>query len=297
MRQHPGMRLAPPPADARPFTRLQEMAIEKAARAIREASALVIATGAGMGVDSGLPDFRGNDGLWTARDDKADFGLEMIRLMSPHGLVADSARAWGFYAELMALCERARPHAGFMALRGLCRRMAEGHFVFTSNIDRHFQSACFDPDRIVECHGTMHLLQCTAACGVGLFRPRVRVEVDPATHCAKRPLPACPSCGAMARPNILMFADGRWDRSATDQQHRRLEAWLDTVTRNKARLVVVECGAGTSISTVRTFSERTVAEGKGLLVRINVSEAQVPPGHIGIAARALPALQAIAAHI
>ncbi|APR79444.1 NAD-dependent protein deacetylase of SIR2 family protein [Minicystis rosea] len=286
-----------PPADSGPFTHLHEAVIDKAARAVREASALVIATGAGMGVDSGLPDFRGNDGLWSARDGKTDFGAQMVRLMSPHGLTADSARAWGFYTELMNLCERARPHAGFMALRGLCRRMSEGHFVLTSNLDRHFQGACFDPERIVECHGTMHLLQCTAACGVGLFRPRVRVEVDPATHCAKRPLPACPSCGALARPNVLMFADARWDRSVTDAQYRRLYAWLDTIAQRKARLVVIECGAGTSIATVRTFSERIVADGKGLLIRINVAEARVPQGHIGIPGRALPVLRALAARV
>jgi NAD-dependent SIR2 family protein deacetylase len=175
--------------------------------------------------------------------------------------------------------------------------MGEGAFVFTSNIDGHFQRAGFEPERIVECHGTMHRLQCTTACGAGVFPHRARVEVDPATGRAREPLPACPACGRLARPNVLMFADAKWDRTSTDEQYRRLHTWLDRITKAKARLVVIECGAGTSIATVRRFSERTITEKKGLLVRINVDEHEIPLGHIGIKQRALPALRALAARV
>jgi hypothetical protein len=98
-------------------------------------------------------------------------------------------------------------------------------------------------------------------------------------------------------PNVLMFADAKWDRTSTDEQYRRLHTWLDRITKAKARLVVIECGAGTSIATVRRFSERTITEKKGLLVRINVDEHEIPLGHIGIKQRALPALRALAARV
>ena len=267
-----------------------EAAIERAARAIREANALLITTGAGMGVDSGLPDFRGRHGVWAG-----DFGHDVKQLMSPKGLRERSGRAWGFYAEAVALFDRTPPHSGFLVLQRLAERMTEGYFGFTSNVDRHLQRAGLDPARIVECHGTMERLQCTVECGVGIFPQRGRVAVDPRTHEALAPLPSCPQCGAMARPNVLMFADFKWDGRISDLQRQRMNDWLDRVARSKARLAVIECGAGTTIATVRSMSELVTVDRQALLVRINPDEPMVPDGHISIARGAREALHAIAA--
>ena len=67
------------------------------------------------------------------------------------------------------------------------------------------------------------------------------------------PLPSCPRCGGLARPNILMFGDWGWDSVAVRDQQRRLQSWLASVAG--ARIVVVECGAGTAIPTVRLTCE------------------------------------------
>ena len=172
--------------------------------------------------------------------------------------------------------------------------MPHGFFVFTSNVDGQFQRAGFPSDRIVEVHGAIDWLQCTAECGIGIYEcdpsNTKPVEVDEQTMRAVGPLPSCPKCGATARPNILMFGDWEWDGSRTGEQQQRLSVWFQEI--RKVRLVTIECGSGQAISTVRNFCERT-SSSNGALIRINPREPGVPEGQIGIAAGALETLQSI----
>ena len=271
----------------------------QAARALEGARALVITAGAGMGVDSGLPDFRGDEGFWRAYPPYKDLGLGFSSLANPRWFATDPAFAWGFYGHRLELYRKTRPHDGFGVLARLARRMDQGCFVFTSNVDGQFQRAGFDPERIVECHGAIDSLQCTRACGAGIFpADPYNVEVDPTSFRAKEPLPTCPRCGAMARPNVLMFGDGGWDGSRTDAQEERLGAWLVSIRAEaRGRVVVIECGAGTAIPTVRGFSERIATSLDGLLVRINVREPEVPAGHVGLPLGARAALTEIHSRI
>lgn len=267
--------------------------LERAARAVADATALVIGAGAGMGVDSGLPDFRGPQGFWRAYSPYQKLGLAFEDLANPRWFVDDPELAWGFYGHRLALYRRTTPHQGFTALRRLAERMAEGCFVFTSNVDGAFQRAGFDAARICEVHGAIDVLQCTEARCRGLWSADgVQVQVDEASFRARPPLPRCPRCGAMARPNILMFGDWGWDSMRSDEQGARLEDWR-RVTQS-ARTVVIECGAGTAIPSVRRFSERLRAEG-ATLIRINLRE---PEGaDIGLSSGARAALEAIAARV
>jgi NAD-dependent SIR2 family protein deacetylase len=268
--------------------------IEKAADAIKRTDALLIGAGAGMGVDSGLPDFRGDQGFWRAYPPYAKLGLSFVEMANPDWFSRDPQLGWGFYGHRLSLYRATKPHKGFHILKKWGSRMPHGFFVFTSNVDGQFQRAGFPADRIVEVHGAIDWLQCTSRCGVGIYEcdpsnPRP-VEVDEQTMRAVGPLPSCPQCGAIARPNILMFGDWEWDGSRTDEQQLRLNHWLQEI-RGK-RLVAVECGSGQAISTVRNFCEDATAT-DGTLIRINPREPGVPTGEIGIAAGALETLEAI----
>jgi NAD-dependent SIR2 family protein deacetylase len=264
-----------------------------AAKAIAQADALVIAAGAGMGVDSGLPDFRGVEGFWRAYPPLAKLGLNFSAMANPQWFQRDPALAWGFYGHRLNLYRATRPHEGFGVLRRWAERMPRGAFVFTSNVDGQFTRAGFDPNRIVEAHGAIDFLQCTRPCRSDIFPAEgVAVRVDESTLRAERPLPTCPQCGALARPNILMFGDYGWDSSRTEGQSALFSTWRRSLGSD-ARLVVVECGAGMAIPTVRAASERLVERPRATLIRINVREPEVPDGHIGLAMGARDALLAM----
>jgi NAD-dependent SIR2 family protein deacetylase len=266
------------------------VSVPAAARAIARARALLVTAGAGMGVDSGLPDFRGNEGFWKAYPPYRRLGLSFVEMANPRGFQIDPPFAWGFYGHRLNLYRGTVPHAGFATLRRWGEAMAHGSFVFTSNVDGQFQRAGFDEARILECHGSIHHVQCTEPClDVVRTADAVAVDID-AQFRAREPLPRCPACGGLARPNVLMFGDGAWVAGRTEAQERRFGTWLDGVPLEE--LVVVELGAGTAVPTVRLLGERLQRQG-ATLVRINVREPEGPPGTIGLAGGAAATLAAI----
>jgi NAD-dependent SIR2 family protein deacetylase len=269
--------------------------IQRAAEAIGSADALLITAGAGMGVDSGLPDFRGPQGFWRAYPPYAKLGLNFIELANPRWFARDPALAWGFYGHRLITYRSTTPHHGFAVLRNWAARAPHGAFVFTSNVDGHFQRAGFEQQRVAEVHGSVHWMQCTRRCGVGIFpADDTQVAIHEETMRAIEPLPRCPSCGELARPNVLMFNDWEWEDDRTMAQMQRLEDWLGSL---RGRLVIVECGAGRAVPTVRSFSERIAISAGALLVRINLREPEAPDGHLGLSVGARECLQRIHAHV
>jgi NAD-dependent SIR2 family protein deacetylase len=262
--------------------------IEGAAQLLREAGSLLICAGAGMGVDSGLPDFRGTHGFWQAYPALRDSGIDFHEIANPAAFASDLALAWGFYGHRLGLYRDTVPHAGFAILRELAARMPGGAFVFTSNVDGQFQRAGFDEEHIVECHGSIHHLQCTLPCSNATWSARdFAPAVDQQACRLRSDPPRCPHCGALARPNILMFNDSEWIGERTDAQFERLRRW-----RAQARdLVVVELGAGVDIPSVRRMSGLQGVP----IVRINPRAPQLD-GHPGVAISltAGAALQSIA---
>ncbi len=269
-----------------------EAALDEAARLVAAADALLITAGAGMGVDSGLPDFRGPGGFYEAYPAFAGLGLDFVDLANPAWFERDPGLAWGFYGHRLHLYRSTSPHRGFDLLLEIAAAMPGGWFVFTSNVDGQFQAAGFDPERIVECHGSIHHLQCCKPCSPAIWDAAgTTVEVDPDTMRARPPLPRCPGCGGLARPNILMFGDWSWLPSRTARQEQRFEAWLRTA--KKSRLAVIEIGAGTAVPTVRMLSERMAVGPGARLVRINPREPAAPPGDPSIPLPAGRALEEI----
>lgn len=263
--------------------------LQRCAELIGEADGLLVTAGAGMGVDSGLPDFRGPEGFWRHYPALAADRLRFEEIASPRSFERDPSQAWGFYGHRLKLYRATRPHAGFGCLQQIAQSLPHGAFVVTSNVDGQFQRAGFAADRLCEIHGSIHFLQCShGGCRAGIwpadgFLP----EVDEQACRLLNALPVCPGCGALARPNILMFGDAQWCDERTDAQYRALSEWLEGVRRP----VVIEIGAGTAIPSIRRLGERFER-----LIRINPRESQVPrPAAIGLAMGGLEALQAIGA--
>lgn len=273
----------------------QELLFERAAGLIAQANALVIGAGAGMGVDSGLPDFRGNEGFWRAYPALGQAQLDFTDIANPHAFETDPALAWGFYGHRLALYRQTVPHQGFSLLRQWSERLGLEARVMTSNVDGQFQKAGFSENALHECHGSIHYLQCLAACGSGIWSAsEFFPDVDQERCRLRNAPPLCPRCVGLARPNILMFGDWQWLHERVQaQQHREVE-WFRVAAQKQHKLVVVELGAGTTIPSVRHFSERVSAEFDARIIRINPREFQVPsPQDVGIPMGALEALQRI----
>ena len=262
--------------------------LERAAEALAGASSLVVTAGAGMGVDSGLPDFRGDEGLWSAYPAFRERHLRFVDLATPALFQHDPELAWGFYGRRLQLYRDTAPHDGFTRLRNWAENLADDSYVLTSNVDGHFQKAGFDANRVVEYHGSIHRLQCSRQCWDSAWDAEgTDVAVEQPSFRATGPLPRCPRCGVVARPNLLMFNDAEWVDEPYTTSLEQYRKWLRR--QDRRRLVVVESGAGTSIPRVRRESEWA----GGTLIRINPLEFQAPMGAIVLPCRALEALRAI----
>lgn len=256
--------------------------------AIDFSDGLLITAGAGMGVDSGLPDFRGPEGFWRAYPALRDAGVDFRTIACPAAFRADPRLAWGFYGHRLRLYRETPPHAGFGILRDIAGRLRHGARVFTSNVDGQFQKAGFAPAHVTECHGSIHYLQCLDGCHAGVWPARdFMPEIDDVRGLLLNAPPRCPRCGGVARPNILMFHDGEWLERRFREQRARLASWLEAVQR----LVVIEIGAGSALPAVRHFSESR----RGFLIRINPGEPELHAGvrGVGLAMAALEALREI----
>lgn len=270
--------------------------IEQAARAVSDAEALLVCAGAGIGVDSGLPDFRGDEGFWKAYPPLRNLGISFYEMACPDWFERDPTLAWGFYGHRLNLYRATMPHRGFEILAAWGQAMPHPSFVFTSNVDGHFQRAGFDADQVLECHGSINHLQCVRPCDHDIWPAQdTDVIVDEDRFRAAEPLPRCRNCGGLARPNVLMFGDWSWISGRSHEQEARFQRWATSL--GSKRLVIVELGAGTAVPTVRLTAERAARHWNGTLVRINLREPQCPPDGIGIAAGALETLEAIEARL
>jgi len=262
----------------------------RVAEALREAEALVVTAGAGMGVDSGLPDFRGDQGFWKAYPPYERLGISFVDAANPEHFERDPAFGWGFYGHRLSLYRETVPHEGFRILRRWIERFGLAAFVVTSNVDGQFQKAGFPEEAISEIHGSIHVLQCCTPCSSRLWENGEQVPVDVETMRAGR-IPRCPHCAAVARPNILMFGDGAWIPDRSHGQRRRFEQFVEA--HRHEPLAVVEMGAGTAIPSIRWTSEGLGRLEDALVVRINPREAQIAAPHLSLPAGALEGLTCI----
>ena len=272
--------------------------IEEAKKVISQADAVLILAGAGMGVDSGLPDFRGNEGFWKAYPIAKERHLSFEALANPEWFKDEPTLAWAFYGHRLNLYRQTVPHEGFTLLRELCRTKGDDYFIVTSNVDGQFQKAGFDADKICEIHGSIHHLQCIGDSDHGIWSAQdCNVTVDMETFQAHEPLPRCPQCEAMARPNILMFGDWDWISQRSDKQMKRFGRWKIDLSNEKKKVVVIEIGAGTTIASIRRMSESAAKQFHTPLIRINPREAQGLPGTIKLPMGGMEGIKQICHHV
>lgn len=150
---------------------------------------IVVLTGAGISVASGLRPYRGPGGLWTD-------GPERMREATLAAAEKDPSATWRSFAPLRRAVQRATPNAAHHALRALEERLDDSATLIgiTQNIDGLHQAA--GSRRVVELHGNLRRTRCSSArCSLEPF--------DDGSDAATAP--PCPLCGAPLRPDIVLF--------------------------------------------------------------------------------------------
>ncbi|HEV2784236.1 MAG TPA: Sir2 family NAD-dependent protein deacetylase [Actinophytocola sp.] len=166
--------------------------LERARALVAGADRIVAMTGAGISTESGIPDFRGPNGVWTTNP-----GAE--RLASIQAYVADpEVRRRSWQARAAHTAWTAEPNAGHRALVSLER---DGRLlaIATQNIDGLHQRAGSDPDLVIELHGTMFDTVCLG-CG---DRRDMRAALDRVA--AGEPDPPCLNCGGILKSATISF--------------------------------------------------------------------------------------------
>jgi NAD-dependent deacetylase len=172
-----------------------ERTLDAARRLIDAARRIVVLTGAGISTDSGIPDFRGPQGLWT-RNPEAE------KMATIHHYVADAEvrkRAWRSRLESPALA--AEPNDGHRALVTLERR-GKLLALLTQNVDGLHQKAGSSPALVVEIHGTAREVTCLA-CGERAPMERALARVR-----AGEEDPPCRTCGGILKSATISFGQG-----------------------------------------------------------------------------------------
>ena len=160
------------------------MSIERARALLQYAKTIAVLTGAGISAESGVPTFRGADGLWK------QFRAE--DLATPRAFARDPELVWQWYDWRRALIAQVKPNAGHLALAELEKRTAQFTLV-TQNVDGlHQQAGSYS---VVELHGSIWTLRCVV-CGKEWLDRKVPLIIPP--HC---------ECAAIARPGVVWFGE------------------------------------------------------------------------------------------
>jgi NAD-dependent protein deacetylase/lipoamidase len=153
---------------------------------IAEYQPCVVLTGAGISTESGIPDFRSRTGIWQQYDPMEYASIDAFR--------RDPEKVWEFYSMRLGVLVEARPNPAHLALAELERRgLVEA--VVTQNVDRLHHLA--GSQRVIEVHGSIRTASCLA-CNHQEDFDRV-VEL--------LPVPACAECGAVLKPDVVMFGE------------------------------------------------------------------------------------------
>ena len=159
---------------------------------IAAAERVVVLTGAGISTDSGIPDFRGPQGVWTKNP-----AAEKLSTLQNY-LAEPEVRKAAWRARVASPTWKAHPNAGHKALVALERR-GNLHALITQNIDGLHQKAGHSPERVIEVHGTMHGVTCWGCGWKGPMLPvleRVKAgEEDP----------SCEVCGGILKSATISF--------------------------------------------------------------------------------------------
>ncbi len=164
---------------------MDEEKLEQAVRLIRESGYTVALTGAGVSAESGIPTFRGKDGLWNK--------YRPEELATPEAFHSNPKRVWEWYKWRMELISKAKPNHAHIVLARMQEKGLLGPII-TQNVDGLHQKA--GAQDVIELHGNIWRVKCIR-CGY-----TARINEPP-----REIPPRCPECGGLLRPGVVWFGE------------------------------------------------------------------------------------------
>ncbi len=211
---------------------------------LAQAQKVVVLTGAGISAESGVPTFRGADGIWQH--------YRATDLATPEAFDRDPELVWSFYnwrRELISKVTENRAHQALVTLE----QIVPDFTLVTQNVDGlHHRAGSIN---IIEVHGNLWRVQCTEC---------ARIVVDMSVDMGK--LPRCRACGGVLRPDVVWFGES-------------LDGRLLNRAEDAARTCDVMLVIGTSGIVYPVAFLPALAKGGGaFVVEINMEETAVSPG-------------------
>jgi NAD-dependent deacetylase len=239
---------------------MNEDDINRAAERLANTKYLLVITGAGISNESGIPTFRGNDGLWN--------NYRAEELATPWAFEKDPVTVWKWYDWRRGIIGKAEPNPGHLAIKELEDRF-ENFLLITQNVDGlHGRTGV---KKIVEIHGNLWRATCMREGTTSMLMDLPLSSIPPKCH-----------CGALLRPDVVWFGESI-PTQALEQSFGALEV-CDT-------LIVV--GTSGAVYPVASFPE-TVKGNGGFVIEVNMEETPISGiadvGLYGKAGEILPAL-------
>ncbi|UPT76666.1 NAD-dependent deacetylase [Sulfurovum sp. XGS-02] len=212
---------------------------------LQASDAILVCAGAGMSVDSGLPTYRDEEGFWNDYPPYRELRKDYQTMASPYGFTSDPNFAWGFFGHQYELYKNIQPHIGYYLLLYFLHSK-RNYFVVTTNVDGHFIKSGYTKSRLHEAHGSILELQCTLPCQRSSWDvdKNMSIKIDTLSMTAQDPLPHCPNCHSVARPNIFMFGDT--DESYIwEERQKSADSFMRWKQNNlDKKVVILEIGVG-----------------------------------------------------
>nr|1M2J_A Chain A, Silent Information Regulator 2 [Archaeoglobus fulgidus] len=217
---------------------------EKLLKTIAESKYLVALTGAGVSAESGIPTFRGKDGLWNR--------YRPEELANPQAFAKDPEKVWKWYAWRMEKVFNAQPNKANQAFAEL-ERLGVLKCLITQNVDDLHERA--GSRNVIHLHGSLRVVRCTSC--------NNSFEVESAPKIP--PLPKCDKCGSLLRPGVVWFGE-MLPPDVLDRAMREVE---------RADVIIV---AGTSAVVQPAASLPLIVKQRGgAIIEINPDETPLTP--------------------
>jgi NAD-dependent deacetylase len=239
-----------------------EETIEEIAGLILQSQRIVVFTGAGISTESGIPDFRGPDGLWT-KVDPSDFTYQKF--------VADREvrkRIWKLNTAMGFGFGSVEPNPAHRAIAEL-EKLGKLDCVITQNVDGLHQKAGNSEDKVLQLHGNMQWVKCIG-CGARHRFEEVRQWIEDGVE-----VPECLQCGGILKPDAVFFGEAMPLRETAEAERRSSSCDLCIVI-----------GSTLSVYPAALMPQYAVNAGAKLVI-INDGETELDDvAHVRIAARA-----------